>query len=155
MTLMGDNSQHLYILRVFRNDSAIMDKARQFNSYNFRRANHQASYYWQCKLPHKTQTTHIGLIAKGIEQFNHIIGQAWERIFIINHQSEITTFKVTTVTKMAIKQAGAFNEKFTEPVARIMTSSKQASSIVRKGKSIKNVITPGSNRTPAWYMTHG
>jgi len=124
MTLMGDNLQHLYILRVFRNNSAIMDKARQFNSYNFRRANHQASYYWQCKIPHKAQTTHIGLITKGIEQFDLIIEQEWERIFIIKHRSEITTFKVTTVTKMAIKQAGAFNEKFTKPVTRIMAASK-------------------------------
>jgi hypothetical protein len=49
---------------------------------------------------------------------------------------------------MAIKQAGALNEKFTKPVARIMTASKQASSIVRKGKSIKNVIKPGITRTP-------
>ncbi len=49
---------------------------------------------------------------------------------------------------MAIKQAGAFNEKFTKPVTRIILASKQASSIVRKGKSIKNVIKPGSTRTP-------
>ena len=125
-----------------------MDKACQFNSYHFRRASHQASYYWQCKLPHKAQTTHIGSITKGIEQFKLIIGQEWERSFIINHQPEITTFKVPTVTKMAIKQAGAFNEKFTEPVTRIMAASKKASSIVRKGKSIKNVIKPGSTRTP-------
>ncbi len=113
MTSMGNNLQHLYIFRVFRNDSAIMDKARQFNSCNFRRANHQASYYWQCKLPHKTQTTHIGLITEGIDQFDLIIRQSWERIFIINHHYDITTLKVATVTKMAIRQAGAFNEKFT------------------------------------------
>jgi hypothetical protein len=77
-----------------------------------------------------------------------IIGQEWEQIVIINHQPEIITFKDTTVTKMAIRQAGAFNEKFTKPVTRIMAASKQASSIVRKGKTIKNVIKSGSTRTP-------
>jgi hypothetical protein len=49
---------------------------------------------------------------------------------------------------MAIKQAGAFNEKFTKPMTSVMTASKQTSSIVRKGKSIKNVIKLGSTRTP-------
>ena len=48
---------------------------------------------------------------------------------------------------MAIKQAGAFNEKFIKPVTHIMTS-KQTNSIVGKGKSIKNVIKPGSTRSP-------
>jgi hypothetical protein len=105
-----------------------MDRDYQFNSYQSKIAGHQASHYWQCKLLHKAPTTHIGFITEGIEQIGFIIRQGWEQIFIvINHQPDIMTFKDTTVTNTAMKQAGAFNETFTKPVTRIKAASKQGS----------------------------
>ena len=40
-------------------NSAIVGRVCQFNSPLSKRAGHQADHYWQCKLLHRTPTTHV------------------------------------------------------------------------------------------------
>ena len=113
-------------------NSAILDRDCQFKSSLSKRADHQASHYWQRKLILSAPTTHIDFIDGGINQIDFTIGQGLEQIFI-NHKLDITTFKNTTVTKTAIKQASALNETYTKPVecrAEIKSVSTSAQEII-------------------------